>query len=201
MPNINEFTFWKASCVQNPKNCIYPTKVIVTDADSFNEMAHFDHATAEYENFYRSNDTFLQSDVQSGDVDNDNVANPDDWIAREDIHQIFIGVPHIISESKNHMKPKGSKHPVPRYHVFWKADNETDPKAYAAFKPKSWIIEYYFIFVHEDGAGLERISEIFAQRHIEASVDEVFALEDVNKALKKVAGGKSKGKTVIKINK
>ena len=43
MPNINEFTFWKASCVQNPKNCIYPTKVIVTDADSFNEMAHFDH--------------------------------------------------------------------------------------------------------------------------------------------------------------
>ena len=57
--------------------------------------------------------------------------------------------------------------------------------------------EILFYFFHEDGAGLERISEIFAQRH----VDEVFALEDVNKALKKVAGGKSKGKTVIKINK
>ena len=61
--------------------------------------------------------------------------------------------------------------------------------------------KYYFIFVHEDGAGLEQISEIFAKGHIEASVDEVFALEDVNKALKKVAGGKSKGKTVIKISK
>ena len=61
--------------------------------------------------------------------------------------------------------------------------------------------KYYFIFVHEDGAGLGRISEIFAQRHIKVSVDEVFALEDVNKALKKVAGGKSKGKTVIKISK
>ena len=60
--------------------------------------------------------------------------------------------------------------------------------------------KYFFIFVHEDGAGLERISEIFAQRHIEASVDEVFALDDVNKALKKVAGGKSKGKTIIKIS-
>ena len=60
--------------------------------------------------------------------------------------------------------------------------------------------KYYFIFVHEDGAGLERISEIFAERKIEASVDEVFALEDVNKALKKVAGGKSRGKTVIKIS-
>lgn len=58
---------------------------------------------------------------------------------------------------------------------------------------------YYFIFVHEDGAGLERISEIFAERHIEASVDEVFTLDDVNKALVKVATGKSKGKTIIKI--
>ena len=68
MSDINEFTFWKAACVQNPKNCTYPTKVLVTDADSFNKMAHFDHVTAEYENCYRSNDTFLQSDVQSGDV-------------------------------------------------------------------------------------------------------------------------------------
>lgn len=59
--------------------------------------------------------------------------------------------------------------------------------------------KYYFIFVHEDGAGLERISEIFAHQHIAASVDEVFALDDVNKALKKVAAGKSKGKTIIKI--
>jgi len=118
MPDINEFTFWKASCVQNPKNCTYPTKVIVADADSFNEMAHFDHVTAEYENCYRSSGTFLYSDVQAGDVDNDNAVNSDDWITKEDIHQMFIGVPHIISESKNHMKPKGSKPPVPRYHVF-----------------------------------------------------------------------------------
>ncbi len=59
--------------------------------------------------------------------------------------------------------------------------------------------KYFFIFVHEDGAGLERIGKIFAEKHIEASVDEVFSLDDVNKALKKVASGRSKGKTVIKI--
>lgn len=58
---------------------------------------------------------------------------------------------------------------------------------------------YDFIFVHEDGAGLERISDIFAEKHIEASVDEVFPLSDVSKALQKVAAGKSKGKTIIKI--
>lgn len=59
--------------------------------------------------------------------------------------------------------------------------------------------KYYFIFVHEDGKGLERISGIFAERQIEASVDEVFTLDDVNKALQKVAAGKSKGKTIIKL--
>ena len=59
--------------------------------------------------------------------------------------------------------------------------------------------KYYFIFVHEDGKGLERISEIFAEQQIEASVDEVFTLDEVNNALQKVAAGKSKGKTIIKI--
>lgn len=60
--------------------------------------------------------------------------------------------------------------------------------------------KYFFIFVHEDGAGLEKISEIFKDSHIEASVDEVFTLDDVNKALKKVASGGSKGKTILKIS-
>ena len=40
----------------------------------------------------------------------------------------------------------------------------------------------------------------FAERHIEASVDEVFSLDEVNDALQKVAAGKSKGKTILKIN-
>ena len=60
--------------------------------------------------------------------------------------------------------------------------------------------KYFFIFVHEDGAGLERISDIFKDTHLEASVDEVFGLDDVNKALKKVASGGSKGKTILKIS-
>ena len=136
MPDINEFTFWRAQCVQNPKNCIYPNKTIITDAASFNEMAHFDHVSAEYRNCYRANENFIASDVQCGDVDNDGVTDSNEWITREDIHRIFNGVPHIISESKNHMKPKGSKPAAPRYHVFWKAEKETDCDRYAAFKER-----------------------------------------------------------------
>lgn len=44
--------------------------------------------------------------------------------------------------------------------------------------------KYFFIFVHEDGAGLDRITEIFKDTHLEASVDEVFSLDDVNMAMK-----------------
>ncbi len=39
--------------------------------------------------------------------------------------------------------------------------------------------KYFFIFVHEDGEGLEKISKIFKDTHIEASVDEVYDLGDV----------------------
>ncbi|MCR4826057.1 MAG: NADP-dependent oxidoreductase [Bacteroidales bacterium] len=59
---------------------------------------------------------------------------------------------------------------------------------------------YHFIFVHEDGKGLQQVSRLFAEKHIPASVDEVYSLEDVNKALKKIASGGSKGKTILKIN-
>ena len=58
---------------------------------------------------------------------------------------------------------------------------------------------YRFVFVHEDGTGLQRISDIFADHRIEASVDEVFSLEDVNEALRKVDAGRSRGKTVLRI--
>ena len=58
---------------------------------------------------------------------------------------------------------------------------------------------YRFVFVHEDGLGLAVLPEILGERKIEASVDEVFALDGVNNALAKVAAGGSKGKTVLRI--
>ena len=58
---------------------------------------------------------------------------------------------------------------------------------------------YDFVFVHEDGAGLERLSALFSRQKLEAAVDGVFSLEEVNQALAKVAAGKSRGKTILKI--
>jgi len=56
---------------------------------------------------------------------------------------------------------------------------------------------YRFVFVHEDGLGLASLPELLGERKVEASVDGVFALEDANAALAKVAAGGSKGKTIL----
>lgn len=58
---------------------------------------------------------------------------------------------------------------------------------------------YYFIFVHEDGRGLKKVSKILEDNKIKPSVDSVFELNEINKALEKVANGSSKGKTVLRV--
>lgn len=59
--------------------------------------------------------------------------------------------------------------------------------------------KYYFLYVESNGVQLEKISNIFEENRIEPSIDEIFELNDVNKSLKKVENGGSKGKTLIKI--
>ena len=58
---------------------------------------------------------------------------------------------------------------------------------------------YRFVFVHEDGAGLDRVVELMGERKLEASVDAVYPLDEVNSAMEKVAAGGSKGKTVLRM--
>lgn len=58
---------------------------------------------------------------------------------------------------------------------------------------------YDFIFVHSDGRQLAEASEILAGLEVHPSIDGVYVLKDVNAALQKVAGGGSRGKTVIHI--
>ena len=60
--------------------------------------------------------------------------------------------------------------------------------------------KYCFIFVHEDGEGLEKISFLFNEIHLEVSIDDVFGLKEVNKSLTKVTSGVYKGKTVLRIS-
>ena len=59
---------------------------------------------------------------------------------------------------------------------------------------------YDFVFVHSDGQQLSKASDILARLEVRPSVDGIYALEDINAALQKVAAGGSVGKTVIRID-
>lgn len=136
MNDLNTFTFWRASCVQNPKNCYYPEKVIVRSAEDFNAMAMFDHVCAQYKGNYRGNENFECSNNYGFDSDCKGITDPEKWITKEVLHQIFEGVPHIISESKNYMKQKGNEPPAPRLHIELIGEMVTDSVAYAALKER-----------------------------------------------------------------
>lgn len=64
-------------------------------------------------------------------------------------------------------------------------------------KAQKYGVTYHFIFVESNGAQLQQVADIFAERQIKPSIDSVFPFEDVNAALDKVANGRSNGKTVI----
>ena len=58
-------------------------------------------------------------------------------------------------------------------------------------------VSYDFIFVESNGKQLQDVADIFTKLKIKPSVDTVFDFKDINKALDKVANGRSRGKTVL----
>lgn len=58
-------------------------------------------------------------------------------------------------------------------------------------------VNYDFIFVQENGKQLQEVADIFEKLEIKPSIDTVFDFSDINKALDKVANGRSRGKTII----
>lgn len=62
---------------------------------------------------------------------------------------------------------------------------------------KKYGVNYNFIFVESNGKQLQEVADIFTKLEIKPSIDSVYNFSDINKALDKVANGRSKGKTVI----
>lgn len=62
---------------------------------------------------------------------------------------------------------------------------------------KKYGVSYDFIFVESNGEQLQEVADIFESLKIKPSIDEVYPFEEINSALDKVANGRSKGKTVI----
>ena len=107
MQENKTMTVYAAKCTGNATNCLYPTRVNLTDEEIARKAFSRDTVFAEYKGNYRSNDNFIRSNVIPFDCDNDHSDEPSEWITEEDIATVFEGVCYIIHYSRNHMKQKG----------------------------------------------------------------------------------------------
>lgn len=114
-----KLVFYTANCAGNAKNCSYPNRMEVTNAEELKAVVRMDHVCAEYKNNYRSADNFVESMVAVMDCDNDHSENPDEWISPEKIDELLPDVSYGIALSRNHMRQKDDKSARPRFHVYF----------------------------------------------------------------------------------
>ena len=86
-----QLIIYTADCTGNAKNCKYPKRALVTNADELQAAVSRDHVCAEYHGNYRSVDNFISSNVVVMDCDNDHSENPADWMTPEKMEEIFSG--------------------------------------------------------------------------------------------------------------
>lgn len=128
-------TFYTANCRGNAKNNLYPNKRVVDNEEDSMEVMAFDHVCGEFQDFRRSSENFLSSDVEVMDCDNGHSDAPADWIYPKDLKSLlgedvaFFAVP-----SRNNMKPKEGKSARPRFHVYFPHDPITDSSVCASLK-------------------------------------------------------------------
>lgn len=104
-----KFTLYTSNTVGKLSNCVYPNKVVVTDEKSLIQSVQFDHVTASYKDFYRSNANFIEADNIPMDCDNDHSDNESEWVTPFEVAMAFPDVAFAVVYSRNNMKQKGSK--------------------------------------------------------------------------------------------
>ena len=129
-----KFTLYTSNTVGKLSNCIYPNKTVITDEKSLADAVRFDHVTAEYKDFYRSNINFIGSDNIPMDCDNDHSDNEKDWITPLEVALAFPNVTFAVVYSRNNMKAKGSKSARPRFHVYFPIEQVTSSMEYTKLK-------------------------------------------------------------------
>lgn len=131
-----KFTLYTSNTVGKLSNCVYPNKAVVTDEKSLVQAVKFDHVTASYKDFYRSNTNFIEADNIPMDCDNDHSDNAKDWITPLEVAMAFPNVAFAVVYSRNDMKQKGSKSPRPRFHIYFPISVINDSKEYTELKQR-----------------------------------------------------------------
>lgn len=139
-----ELILYAARCTGNEKNCLYPDRHEITDADGLTEAVRFDHVCAEYRCNYRSNENFITSQCIVMDCDNDHTEDPAAWVTPEALAEEFEDVAYAITFSRHHMKVKNGKPARPKFHIYFEIPAITDPDVYADLKVKIQKIYPFF---------------------------------------------------------
>ena len=127
-------TIFAAECRQNNKNCYYPHRIEVTDAQSLKKAVSQDYTCAEFKGNRRSIDNFIRADCVGFDVDNDFSDVPAEWILPQDIAEFFSGTTFWIHYSRSNMREKNGKEARPKFHVMFPIAPCNSAEKYAAMK-------------------------------------------------------------------
>ena len=127
-------TIFAAECRQNNKNCFYPHRIEVTDAESLKKAVSKDYTCAEFKGNRRSIDNFIRADCVGFDVDNDFSDVPAEWILPHDIAEFFSGTTFWIHYSRSNMREKNGKEARPKFHVMFPIAPCNSAEKYAAMK-------------------------------------------------------------------
>lgn len=128
-------TLYRAECTGNAKNCLYPFRCDISDAEDFKAVIVFDHVCAKFKRSYRSTTNFIESNCDVMDCDNDHSDDPADWIYPEKLIDIFgEDIQFIAAPSRHNMKPKDGRSARPRFHVYFPHEPITSEKECAALK-------------------------------------------------------------------
>lgn len=128
------FSFFTADIIGDAGNCLYPHEVNVTDATSLAKAVATDYVAAKYKGSYRSNENFLESDVEVLDCDNDHTENPAEWITPEYMATEFASVSYVLIPSRNNMKVKKGKAARPKFHIAFPIDKCESAGTYKQIK-------------------------------------------------------------------
>lgn len=121
---------------EKANNIKYPFEKEIHTLEDLKNVVCYDHVGAKYQDYYRKNENFIQTNCTIFDVDNTETDDQKEWKTPADIQKAFPNVPFYVVYSRNNWKIKGDKAPRPKFHIYFPDVVISDSEAYKNLKDK-----------------------------------------------------------------
>ena len=92
----NVMTIYYNQVVQKEYNAKYPYSKEVSTVEDLKEVVQYDHTGVHFENGYRKNENFIETNCQIFDVDNTESDYKEEWVQPNDVREAFPDVPFFV---------------------------------------------------------------------------------------------------------